>query len=44
MYRPQVSASRYAAAPPAQLQSAGTLYRPPVSPPPMYRPISQHIG
>jgi hypothetical protein len=43
MYRPQGSASRYAARP-AQLPSAGTLYRSPASPPPMYRPISQRIG
>jgi hypothetical protein len=43
MYRPQVSTIRYAA-PPAQLQSVAIPYRPPVSPPPMYRPIPRHIS
>jgi FecR protein len=35
MYRAQVSTIRYAALP----QPAGNPYRPPLSPPPMYRPI-----
>jgi hypothetical protein len=35
MYRAQASTMRYAALP----QAAGNPYRPPVSPPPMYRPI-----
>lgn len=43
MYRPQASASRYAA-PSAPLQSAATPHRPPASPPPMYRPIPRHIS
>ena len=38
MYRPQENTIRYAA--PRQLAApAGTPYRPPLSPPPMYRPI-----
>ncbi|MGB6487314.1 MAG: hypothetical protein WBE91_10565, partial [Steroidobacteraceae bacterium] len=35
MYRAQMSSIRYA----APLQPAGIPYRPPVSPPPMYRPL-----
>jgi len=38
MYRAQKSSLRYAA-PPVPPQPAGTPYRPPLSPPPMYRPI-----